>query len=275
LENRATTLAVAAGCVVLTLIFLIIGFPYHRLESRVVRAIETAIDGRMTYAEAEQVFTFAGPGYEWRSVRITGATPRPLDFELFRARPAWSLAWLRLSPAFHVELEGTPQRAVGVITLGSRPGFDGQLEQFELSDLPTRLQPKAFALRGIADADIDLTGGEHLIGDVEIAVANGTLSGEKLRTGLPFTELTGALQMVGDNRTEISSLHIVSPLLKADLVGTIGPGPSFGEAPLDLALELDANARATQVLRAFGIRLSRQGAQSLKVSGTVNAPKVR
>jgi len=275
LENRTTVLAVGAGCFVLTLIFLLAGFPYDRLESRGVMAIERVVGGRMSFAESEQVFGLSGPAFEWRDVRITGATARPLDLDRLRARLAWSSSWLRGVPAFHIELEGPNGSAVGVVSLGSRPSLDGRLEQFDLAVLPDDWTVSGIDLLGLADAEIEVTGGDQWLGEVALSVTNGSLSGGRFRSGVPFHELSGKLQLAGDNRTEITSLHVTGPLLTADITGSIGPAANPGEAPLDLAVELDADPRATGLLRSFGIRLRTKGIQHLKVSGTVDAPKVR
>ncbi len=275
MEGRATTLAVAAGCVLLTLIFLIAGFPYDRLESRMVRAIEKAIGGRMTYAESDTSFAWGVPGYQWRQVRVTGTSSGPLQFDELSVRPAWSLAWLRGAPAFHVDVSGSDGRIVGVVALGDPPGFDGRLERYDLTKLPAGLKPRVLALRGVADAEVDLVGGEQWMGDVDLSIENGSVSGAKLRLPLAFSKLTGQFELVGDNRTEVSALHIEGPLLEADLVGTVGPAPQLGAAPLDLALELDAEPNALPLLRPLGIRLSKRGPQSLKIGGTFDSPQVR
>ncbi len=275
MEKRNTALAIGAGCVVLTLIFLLIGFPYDRLESRVVSAIEQTVGGRMDFAESERAFGFTGPAFEWRGVRISVSSERAIELDRLRTRLAWSSSWLRLSPAFYVELEGGGGNAAGVVSLGSRPGFDGRLERFDLAMLPADWTLAGVTVRGLADVELDVTGGEQWMGDVKLSVTGGSLSGKKFRSGMPFNELTGELRLAGDHRTEITSLHLDSPLLQVDISGSIGPAVDPGEAPLDLAVELDADVRATSLLRGFGIRLDKKGPQSLRVSGTVDAPKVR
>lgn len=268
-------MAIGAGCVVLTLVFFLAGFPYDRLESRVVMAIERAVGGQLQASESQQRFGFTGPAYEWKGVRITGATPHPFQLDRLSTRLAWSASWLRLSPAYYIELEGPAGSARGVVNLGSRPGFDGRLEQFDLSVLPDGLRIADIDVTGRADGELDVTGGGHWMGDVNLSVTGGGLTGKRMRNGLPFDELTADLRLAGDHRTEIRALHIESPLLEADLTGSIGPAEDAGQAPLDIALVLDADVRATSLLRGFGIRLSKKGVQNLTITGTVDAPQVR
>lgn len=276
MDRRTTTLAVAAGCLLLTFVFLIAGFPYDRLEGRVVRAIETNLGGRMSFASSTTQFEAGLPGYSWEQVRISGTAGGPLAFDRVSLRPAWALSWLRLAPSVHVDLVGPSGRAVGVLTLGGEPGFDGRLEQYDLAKLPPAVRPAAFTLRGIADAELDLaSNGKEWMGDVQFDVANGSVAGGRLRLPLPFSTLKGTFALVGDHRTEVSALHISGPMVKADLVGTVGPAESLGAAPLDLALELDAEARALPMLKPLGIKLTSRGPQSLKLGGTFDKPQVR
>jgi type II secretion system protein N len=275
LDERNRLLRIGAACVVLTLIFLLAGFPYDALESRVVRAIEQAVGGRMRAGESQQSFGFTGPQYEWQDVRITGVTSRPLDIDRLSTRLAWSTSWFRLAPAYHVDLEGPSGSLQGVVNFGSRPRFDGRLEQFDLAMLPPDWTIAGVDVTGRADASLDVTGGEQWMGEVSLSVTAGSLTGGSFRIGLPFDELSGELQLAGDHRTEIASLHISGPLLTADVTGSIGPAAEAGEAPVDLAVEIDADVRATSLLRNFGIRLNKKGVQSLTISGTVAEPQVR
>ena len=192
MENRLTVLGIGAGCVVLTLIFLVAGFPYDRLESRIVRGIEEAVGGSMTYSESEQTFGITGPGYEWFNVRFSGTGTRPVTLERLHGRLAWSLSWLRLAPAFRIELEGGIGTAEGVVTAGGQPGFDGTLDTFDLGVLPPTWTIAGISIKGLANAEIDVRGGDEWMGDVNLAVSGGSLSGGKFRSGLPFDELIGA-----------------------------------------------------------------------------------
>lgn len=276
MNDRLLRLGVALGCVVLTFAFLVAGFPYDRLEQRVIRSFERSTGGRVVYAQASHLLTWAGPALEWQGVQVTGATAQPLAFERVRARLAWSLEWLRLAPAFHVDLQATPGHLAGVVSVGRVPGFDGRLEDYPLADLPERWAWQGARLSGVVDADIDVSSdGDRLEGDVRFDVRNGSLAGGRFRDGLPFESLTGEIELGGDRWAEIASLKIDGPLLRADVKGTIGAAASFDAAPLDLDVQLDAKPLATQILLGFGVRLKQTGPITLKIAGTTAQPVAR
>ena len=49
----------------------------------------------------------------------------------------------------------------------------------------------------------------------------------------------------------------------------------LAEAPLDLAIELDADSEVVKYLQRAGIQLDGPGAKNLSVGGTAGAPEVR
>ena len=62
MDARWARLGVALACAALFFGFLVAGFPYDRLEQRVVRVLESQIGGRITYTRAARVFTIATSG---------------------------------------------------------------------------------------------------------------------------------------------------------------------------------------------------------------------
>jgi type II secretion system protein N len=270
------TTAIGAACALLTLVFAVAGFPYETLARRLGYELEARTGTQMAHQSVEGFFSFAGPGVAWSGVAITTAGGTALAFDSVRVRPAWSLAWLRLAPALRLDLDGPTGRVEGVATLGSAPGFRGDLAELDLSALPAdRVWPGA-ALAGTGHASVDLRAGpDRPEGSVSFEAADGNLAVKGLPVALPFAMLRGELALSGEGTVEIRALRAEGPMFNADAKGRIGRAERFAQAPLEIDIAVQAEPRFTTTLEQLGIRGARGGATTLRVRGTPEAPEVR
>ena len=85
-----------------------------------------------------------------RAVLPRGET---LSIPSIRIRPAASLSWLRLSPAFVLDVDGGGLGNIrGDVLLGRAAGFDGKLESVNLALLPLEQLVPDLAMDGGVDA---------------------------------------------------------------------------------------------------------------------------
>jgi type II secretion system protein N len=266
----------AVAGALLTLLFLLWGFPYERLAARLTARLGAATGAQIAFADLGPYLSFAGPGFEAREVEIV--TPQGTRFELerLRLRPAWSLAWLRLAPALHVDALG-PGRLSGVVTLGDAPAFAGELQQVDLARIPFSLLHPGTSVTGTLDAVVDLArSAPALAGTLELTVTEGSLGvPDRLPLGLAFDELRGSLRLGGDQLVRIDSLQLAGALLSGSATGSVGAASSLEAAPLDLDVELQAAPALRPTLEGAGLRFDREGRARLRVEGTAGAPQLR
>ncbi len=270
---RWSGLALAGAALVLFFVYL--GFPYEHLAQLVAAQAGRALGARVEVAEVGPVFTWAGPGFEARGIGIRFDGERRLQLDRAVLRPAWSLAWLRGSPALHAELEGPAGRLEGVWT---RDGIAGDVRGLDLAAVPIdNLWPGGGAQQGRIDARADLrwndAGPE---GELRFEATEGSLQLPDVPVPLPYDSCSGELVFGGEALVSVRAFALDGPLLSVAGRGSVGHAPRFDAAPLQLELELEAKQPVVQsLLRSAGVKVSRSGAAKLELAGTPSAPELR
>jgi hypothetical protein len=192
-------------------------------------------------------------------------------------RPAWSLSWITLTPALHLDLASAIGSATGTISLGTDGGFEGQLRGVRVGSLPVSSWLASVDVDGTLDATIDLQrGGDEsgggLIGDVRFDLIDGSVAGPAFPIALPFTSLGGDLRF-GATGALVSTENIAleGPVLAATIEGRIGESPVPGSQPL----EVDVTYEVRDEMIAAMLGGSRGGPTRLEVGGTLASPVVR
>jgi type II secretion system protein N len=267
----------ALACILLTLFFLFLGFPYERLGERIVTELSRGSGTQLSFQDLGPYVSLRGPGFEATGVRLETADGIRLDFDRARMRPAWSLAWLRLTPAIYVDLRGPPGNVEGTVTTGQVPGFAGRLEAINLAQLPKSLVGRGTALVGTLDAVVDLRAGSPgPVGSIGLDARDGSLGApDLLPMAVPFDELSANLRLGDGVFLEVESLETQSALFSAQVNGTVAEAPNFAEAPLNLQVKIQTNPAFGKALRGAGIRVSRDGNASFRIRGTPTAPILR
>ncbi len=274
--NKRLLLGVTGACTLLTLVFIVIGFPYDRLGDRFVTTLERATGAHMEYTDFGPVFTWAGPALEWQGIVYRDKSGNQLDLDRARMRPGWSLYWFAGDPTAHVDLTGPAGRIVGIAIGGGEPGFEGRLEQIRLAQIPSEWLGPELRITGELSGDIDVryrAGG--LEGILLLEGREGNLAGDALSMDIPVDQFSARLSLGGDHRATIETLHLEGPLLRADVTGSVGASPTLSEAPLDLVAEIYADVELVRALELLGLDMLRPGTSTLGIGGTAGAPQVR
>jgi type II secretion system protein N len=269
-------LGIALGCLWVTTCFVYRGFPYERLGQRLALTLESRSGVALAYASVGPRLSLAGPGVELVGVRLVARDGTRLALDTLRVRPAWSLSWLRLTPALHLDARGPLGRAVGVASLGDAPAFGGWLRDVDLAQLPVSKLWAGAAASGSMEARVELQRAQDAVqGRVRFTAHEGNVGIPGLSMALPFETLTGALELGAGHALEVKELEASSPLFAASARGRIGPGDSPREAPIDLELRIDVQPGLRPALESAGLRLERDGSATFRVEGTAAAPRLR
>ena len=266
--------AIAFAGVVLTLFFIYLGFPYDRLADVAARQVESSTGYRLSYGAVEASPSLFGPGIAVENLTAIAPTGERWDFARLRVRPAWSPAWLALTPALHVDADTELGRVRGVALLDAEPAFDGEAEGIDLAAALNGTLPPRTELSGLADIEADVAmGPAGPAGPLRFEVVEGVLSHPSLPMDVPYERIEGDVVLGGEHTAEIRSLEIASPLGNGSVRGTVGAAPAVTSAPLDLAIEISASEDIRGALSAQGVRFGADGTMSLQVTGTVARPR--
>ena len=267
---RWTGIAIAA--IGLTLLFMLLRFPYDLLAQRIAQSVEQQTGTRISLGEISVGLVKFGPGLEAEAVRIIQPNGTRYDLDQVGVRPALSLSWLTGRPALAMEVSSVQGEVDGVATLGEPGGFRGTLRELDLAQLPPDLLRSPLELQGTTDADIDLLGGE---GSLRFDARDGSLGHPNLPFGLPFTSFTGDIDLGGEAMAQIRDLTLQSPLASGRGRGTVGKGPTFASAPLRLEIELTVSGAIQSALVNQGLKVGRDGSVRVTLMGTPGRPTVR
>jgi len=261
-----------SALLLLTATFMYLRFPYERLADRIETEVQARSGWEVSIVNLAARPTLLGPGFSAGPVRAL-RRGRTLSADKAVIRPAWSLSWLKFSPAFHLDVRAGAARVDGVLTLSNPPQFAGQIVEADLEALAGREQQQDVRLTGRADAEIDLAlPSEGPQGPVQLTALEGSFSHPMVPLPIPFDRVDAALMFGGDAWLTISSSEIQSPLLSGRAQGTVGTPPG---GPIALTLDLAPNPAAAAVLAQQGIRAGRDGRISLQVRGTAANPRLR
>jgi type II secretion system protein N len=257
--------------VALTSFFVVRGFPFDRLAAAIAARVARATPLELQIGELGPHLSLLGPGVEATGVRITAPDGTVVRLDRLRIRPAWSLGWLRLRPAFRIGAEAAGGRIDG--TLGPGAAFEGEIGALDLEWLPLAALWPGAELRGRLDATLDLAAAEAgPAGSLVLSARDGSATLPRLPLPLPFETLTARLALGGDAWVRVEALSLEGPGLDAELTGALGRAPRLAEAPLDLRIELSADPTLRAGLQGFGVPLRPDGRGSLHVTGTASRP---
>jgi type II secretion system protein N len=268
--------ATPAGAFVLLLVFVAIGFPYDRIQDQLASLAGAALGGSVQVREMGPAFSIFGPGIEARGVVAVDRAGQRFEIERARVRPAWSLSWLRLSPALFVDVTAAIGRARGTVIPG-QPAFDGSLEGLDLARLPLEAALPGAALEGHAEVEADVALGEAgPEGAVALDARDGSLALPNLPFAIPFVTLQADVHLGDGALVAIERVELDGPMVAAKIAGTVGAAAAWAMAPLDLSVELEVREQALQpALAAYGLRVGPDGKAKLHLSGTAGSPLLR
>jgi hypothetical protein len=245
--------AIPLAGALLFLLFLHLGFPYDRLAGRLAEQLGQTTRTQVRFGELKPRLSLRGPGLEAVGVTATPAEGAPIQIERAFLRPAWSLAWLRLRPALHIDLTGV-----------------------DLASLPLAAALPQSSLQGQADLRLELVlGGEAPQAGGRFSARDGSLGLPGLPAPVPFTSFAGELAYGGENLLELADATLEGPLVSVLAGGSLGRGASLASSPLQLDLEITAQPGLQAPLQAAGIQLGPEGRKKLHLTGTPSRPEIR
>ncbi|HME69637.1 MAG TPA: type II secretion system protein GspN [Myxococcota bacterium] len=272
---RTRALPIAAA--LLTLLFVVTGFPYERLAPAVAARASQALGAQVSIASVGPSLSFLGLGVRASGINVAWLDGSQLKLDSLRVRPAWSFAWLRGRPALALRLAAPLGQADGTLILGSAPGFDGALRDLELAKLPLQSLVPGASIDGKATGDLDVTttpGGAR--GYFHVEARDGSVGLPNLPFALPYTTLRAEVRLTDAALAEISSLELEGPLLSLQASGSIGRAALVPAAPLNLTLRLQAKDPSVgPLLTAAGLRVGADGRAELRIIGTAGQPLLR
>ena len=277
LPDRLRLGAISLAGLVLVLFFVYRGFPYDQLAENLAARVGHAMNVRITVQDVAPRLALLGPGIEATDVRIVRNDGNMLRIDRARLRPAWSLAWFRGDPAVHAEIETPLGAADGLLVLGDRRSWSGDLAGVDLTLLAAEIAWPGVNLTGTVDAKLDVEMGDGgPVGTCSFEAREGSLSLAAMPIPVPFATLQGELEFGGDQLVELHDVRLEGPLVTADLSGTIGQAQYFTDAPLNLEVDLSADPPVRDALSQFGVRVGRRsGEAKIRITGTPSVPKVR
>ena len=274
---RLQRIGIPVGAVLLTLFFVAAGFPYDRVRDLVAAKAGQALRAQVRMASLGPSFSLLGPGVHVTGLDATLADGQRITLEQATLRPAWSTSWLRGRPALHVDLQGVQGRAVGTLTLGSEPGFDGDLVGVDLSKLPLESALSGLSLDGIASGEIDVKRTEAgPRGRFDLQAKGGSVALPGVPVALPFETLEAKAKLTDQFLAEGVAVELTGPMLTAQISGNVGQAPLPMAAPLDLQLRVKVVDPSLQpMLAGTGLRFGPDGSADMKLTGTAGRPLLR
>lgn len=270
------TIGLIALGLLLTLIFMVLRFPYDRLAVIIEARVEHATGIRVHLNDLGPHLQLLGPGLSASDVQLTLPNGTALTLERVELRPAWALSWFVGNPAFSTKLVAEAGEADGTLTLSDTPSFAGTLVDLDLSLLPASALASGMAITGRADTTVEFTASETgPEGILRVAAWDGSLEHPALPMVIPFTSLMGELRLGGEHRAEILSLDLESPLVTGTLSGTMGHSPTPESAPLHFEGSFTVSGGIRGALNAQGMEIGNSGIIDFVVTGTPAQPILR
>ena len=263
----------------LTLVFIVIGFPYDRLAVRLEQEVQSTLDMRLRIGELSPQLGLGGLGIAAREVLAKPEVGPTIVIQELVLRPAWSLAWFRGQPAIYVDMTSEMGSASGIIIVGSTGPWQGKLEAVQLDALPLEMI-QALDMDGSLDATFDLRRappeqGGQLEGQMDFELRDGSFRSEGLPLTLPVERLQGRLNFGGESYVTLSEVALEGPLLEGTLQGGVGHAQTLGNQSLAIDLSLRVRDEGLAGLLSGMSNPGDDGFHRLQVTGTIAKPTIR
>lgn len=277
LPRRLLWIGVPIAGVVLVGFFFLLGFPYDLVRDAVAGQLSAATGSQVTIARLGPGLSPFGPQLVAEGVRVTLPDGTPLQVEHARLRPAWSLSWFSGTPALALDVTAPEGRVVGTAWIGSEPGFDGQVRDVALAQLPLQRFVPDLVVAGVASLDIDVRSrddGPH--GQLALEARDGSVGIPGFPVDLPYATLDGHAELGGESRVRVDRLVMDGPMVFVEASGTLGAGPRPETSPLEASLHVEVREQSVRpMVRGLGVRLDAQGRADVTLAGTPARPVVR
>ncbi len=276
LPRALIAIGVPCAGVLLVAFFLIRGFPYEELGELIASRIEQSHGIQLTFADIGPTLQFAGPALEATQLRAKFPDQPAHKIDRALVRPAWSLSWLVGEPVLHVELDSPSGSADGTLRWNGLTAWAGTIRNARPELPPISDWIPTGGCEGNLEATLDVSMAEQgPEGRVEFEIQDGSLSLPGLSFPLPFTSLTGEVNLGGDAYATLTSLSLEGPDVSGSGSGKIGRAEPLEQAPIGFEFTLDVKPSISRAVSAAGVKVNPGGDALIKISGTVAKPKIR
>ena len=267
------------AALVLTLVFIVIGFPYDRLAVRLGQELESTLGMRLRIGEISPHLGLGGLGIVVREVLAKPEDSPTIVIQEVVVRPAWSLAWFRGRPAIRLDIASEMGDASGTLIAGNTGPWQGQLKAVQLDALPLEMI-QALNMDGSLDATFDLRRapqeqGGQLEGLMDFELRDGSFSSEGLPLALPLERLEGHLIFGGESFVTLSDVALEGPLLEGTLQGGVGHARTLANQSLAIDLSFRVRDESLAGLMNGMSNPGDDGFHRLQVTGTIAKPTIR
>jgi type II secretion system protein N len=237
------------------------------------QAAAAATGARVEIAELGLGVGWGGPEAVAHGLVLHWPGSEPLRLDRVGVRPAWTPAWLRGEPHWHVAASGPPGQFSGEVALD---GIEGELTEVDSGALPWAVLGTIPPIAGRVSGLVDLSFRDGLvIGVADIVSDNGSVDFAGLPVAIPYESLAARVDL-SPGELELTAARLAGPLITARFSGSATPGPG---APVSWPLALQVHIEQVDPalrnhLAPLGIRLDREGQASLQVSGSLGAPRI-
>jgi type II secretion system protein N len=259
------------GAAALLLVFLAARFPWERLLPPLLEVARSATGADVGVGELRLGLGPTGPRVVASAVSLHWPGSEPLALDAVALRPAWSLAWLRGRPLWHVEASGPTGAWAGEVAADR---VAGELNEIDVGALPWILVGSAAPLQGRVSGTVDLTRTNGTWqGSAQLSGTPGSVDLSGLPVAIPYEQLIAQLDVSAD-RVSLPQARLEGPLVTASFVGSASAGGgSFATWPIDLDVQIERIDPALgSYLGPLGIPLDAQGHTRVHVTGTLSAP---
>jgi type II secretion system protein N len=276
LPRWVRTRAIPLAAALLTLLFVVTGFPFERLAPAFAAKASQTLGVPVSITSLGPTLGLLGPGVR-ASGSLTLSDGSQLKLENLRVRPAWSFSWLRGRPALALRIASPLGQANGTLTLGSQLGLNFAVQGLELAKLPLQSLLAGSSIDGKASGDIDVAttpGGAR--GSLHLEARDGSIGAPNVPFALPYTSLRAEVRLTDAALAEISSFELEGPMLSLHASGSIGRAALMQAAPLNLSLRLQAKEPSVgPLLSAAGLHVAADGSAEARITGTAGQPLLR
>ena len=277
--KRVLRLGFAA--VLLTALFVYLGFPYERLIQYVLDRSGDSQAMEISFESASPNLEWLGPGIEVEGITLLpNARPR-VYLERIALRPAWSFSWFRGVPSIHATVETLAGEIDASIQLEDPLHVTGTLFLMNASALPLPARVPEIPIRGPLEIDFDLSGsgaGGNPIGEGTLALRgkDGSVVFPDFPVAIPYTELEGLVRLGGDSLLSVEDGRIEGPLVNATLSGVINGAHLNESAIVEMQVTTESNdASIHKAMRDLGLEVDPNGKAQISLVGTLASPKLR
>ena len=268
---RRRPVARVLGALALIALLVLARFPYERLLPPVLAAASAATGAEIRVGSLGLGLGRDGPRIEARDLELQWPSASTLRLAELDVRPAWSLAWLRGQPRWHVAAEGDVGRWTGVL---ARDELAGEWSEVDVDALPWLLFGAGSPLHGRLSGALDLARSDGVwLGVAKVLGSGGSVDFPNLPVAIPYEALRADLVFAADAWT-LSGLRLEGPLVTANVAGTARvDGNAFASWPLDLDVQIESVDKALRgYLPPLGIPVDPDGHARLRVTGSLGAP---